>query len=303
MTISEPAALNGNPSLCNRRRFLGKAAAAGLAALTVPALPMPAAEPSWKMRLATSSVMFADLPIEQVCERVARLGFEALDVWRQFGPCQHLDDVNKRLGAEGLKELLARHKLGLCAFSVYGAGLRPYAGLIGKFGGGVAVRESQYGKFTPAELTAAMKGFFEKLKPEIDLAGECKARLAIENHGDALLNGPDSLKAFVDLNPAPKQVGIALAPYHLQARHASVAEAIGICGPQLLFFYAWQHAEGFAQLPGHGPTDFTPWLQALARIGYPLHVTAFMHGHPTADEMEKAAARSRDYLKERRAAL
>ncbi len=250
------------------------------------------------MRLATSSVMFADLPIEQVCERVARLGFEAIDIWCPFGPCKHLDDVDKRLGAEGLKALLAKSKLNLCAFTVYSIGLARYATLIRQFGGGIAVRESQYGKVKPEELTARMRAFFEKLKPEIDLAGECNARLAVENHGDALLDTLDSFKAFIDLNPSPQHVGIALAPYHLQAGKTSVEQVIALCGPQLLFFYAWQDAPDFKQLPGHGPTDFTPWLKALAAINYSHHVTPFMHGHPSADEMEKAVARSRDYLLE-----
>jgi sugar phosphate isomerase/epimerase len=251
------------------------------------------------MRLATSSVMFAELPIEQVCERVARLGLEALDIWCPFGPCKHLDDVDQRLGGQGLKELLAKHKLALCAFSVYGVGLARYAKLIRDFGGGVVVRESQYGKFKPEELIAQMRGFFEKLKPQIEQAAECRARLAIENHGNAILDSLDSIKAFVDLNPAPKHVGVALAPYHLQTSQASVEQAIALCGSQLLFFYAWQHAPDFKQLPGHGPTDFTPWLKALAKIGYAGHVTPFMHGHPPADEMEKAVAKARDYLKAR----
>ena len=49
---------------------------------------------------------------------------------------------------------------------------------------------------------------------------------------------------------------------------------------QLLFFYAWQHGEGMKQLPGIGPTDFVPWLAALARAGYAEYVNPFMHGHP-----------------------
>jgi sugar phosphate isomerase/epimerase len=243
--------------------------------------------------------MFADLTIEQVCEQVAQLDLQALDIWCPFGPCKHLDDVRDRLGGKGLKSLLARHRLQLCAFSVYGVGLRPYATLLRDVGGGIAVRESRYGKSAPGEMTSQLRAFFEGLKPDIDLAGEIGARLAIENHGDALLDSIDSLKAFVDLNPAPEHVGIALAPYHLQARRDSVEEAIRTCGSQLLFFYAWQKAEDLAQLPGHGPTDFGPWLEALAGIRYPHHVTLFMHGHPPTEVMAKAVARSRDYIRNR----
>jgi sugar phosphate isomerase/epimerase len=281
-----------------RRDFLRNLSAGALAAAALPAPVALAADLPWKMRLATSSVMFAALPIEQVCERVARLGLGAIDIWCPFGACKHLDDVNQRLGADGLKALLAKHQLELCAFTVYSVGLARYATLVRQFGGGIAVRESRYGKVNPADLTAQMRAFFETLKPEIEVAAECKARLAIENHGDALLSTPDSFKAFLDLNPSPQHVGIALAPYHIQAEKASVEEVIALCGSQLLFFYAWQDARGLEQLPGHGPTDFTPWLRALAKINYAHHVTAFMHGEPSADDMEKAVAKSRDYLRQ-----
>ncbi len=72
--------------------------------------------------------------------------------------------------------------------------------------------------------------------------------------------------------------------------------AIAACDKQLLFFYAWQHAPGIGQLPGHGPTDFAPWLQALADIGYSGYVNPFMHGDLPADEMANGLAKSREYL-------
>ena len=141
-----------------------------------------------------------------------------------------------------------------------------------------------------------MKQFFEKLKPEIELAEKHNSWLAIENHADALLSSLDSFKAFIDLNPSPR-VGIALAPYHLQAIKASVPEVIHTCGKHLFFFYAWQKADGFNPLPGVGPTDFSPWIAALANVRYERYVNPFMHGHPAAGEMITALAKSRDYLK------
>src|SRR5208283_2750723 len=156
-----------------------------------------------------------------------------------------------------------------------------------------AVREARYGK--TQDLTAEMKAFFEQLKPELELAEKFNSRIAIENHADSLLNTNDSFKAFVELNRNPR-LGIALAPYHLQAARISVEEVIGIAAKQLLFFYAWQHAEGMKQLPGVGPTDFTPWIAALARAGYGEYVNPFMHGHPGAEEMAKGLATARDYL-------
>ena len=266
-----------------------------------PAHAAPAS--AWRMRLAFSSVMFAELPIEEVCERAAKLGFEAIDIWCPFDRCKHLADVVARLGPDGLKRLLARHQLGLASFTTYTTkaetvGFPAYADFIGKFGGGVVVRESQYIDVKPAELTAAMRAFFEKLKPQIEQAAQTKVRLAIENHGDALLGTPDSFKAFVDLNPAPQHVGLAIAPYHLQNIKASVEDVIRTAGSQLLFFYAWQSADGMNQLPGHGPADFVPWLKALAGIHYQGFVNPFMHGIPSPDELSAGIAKAYAYLKD-----
>jgi len=236
-----------------------------------------------------------ELPIEQACERIARLGFEAIDIWSAHQGCPHLDDVAKRLGAEGLKKLLAKHKLKLFAFSVYKGGYERYAELLGKAGGGVAVRGSGPA-CKPEELTARMRQFIEQLKPLAELAEKHNSYLAIENHGNALLCSLDSFKAFVDINKSPR-LGIALAPYHIQTLKASVPEVIRVCGRQLLFFYAWQHYPDSGQLPGVGPTDMTPWIKALADVRYRGYVNPFMHGHPEADVMSANLAKARDYLK------
>ncbi|MDP7741280.1 MAG: hypothetical protein QGF67_07560 [Lentisphaeria bacterium] len=68
------------------------------------------------MKLATSSVMFEDQTIEQVCERVAGLGLAGLDIWAPFENCVHLEDIRKRLGGKGLRELMTRHGLDVAAF-------------------------------------------------------------------------------------------------------------------------------------------------------------------------------------------
>jgi len=249
----------------------------------------------WQMRLCTSTVQYVPLPIEQACERIARLGFEAIDIWGPLFKCTHLDDIAARLGGNGLKDLLAKNKLKLCAFSVYPSRYPQYAELLGAAGGGVAIRGSDK-PCPPEELTARMKQFLERLKPELELAEKHNAYVAVENHGRALLDSLDSLKAFTDLNRHPR-LGIALAPYHIQAGNMSVEDAIAACGKQLLFFYAWQHGKGTDQLPGHGPTDFKPWLAALAKAGYTGYVNPFMHGEVEPDAMSAALAKSRDYLK------
>ena len=275
-----------------RREFLGATAAAAATVM----IPSAEAADTWRLRLSTSSIHFKSLPIEQACERIAALGFDAIDIWCAYDSCPHLDDAQKRLGPDGLKELLAKHKLKLYAFSTYVGGFAKYAELLGKAGGGVAIQGSA-AACKSEELTSKMKAFLESLKRLAELAEKNNSYLAIENHGSALLDSLDSFKAFVDLNRHPR-VGIALAPYHLQAIKASVEEAIAVCGAQLFFFYAWQNQPGLGQLPGHGPTDFKRWLRALANANYRWFVNPFMHGHVEPDAMTTALAKSRDYLKQ-----
>jgi sugar phosphate isomerase/epimerase len=280
-----------------RREFISVAAraiAGGIAAVRLHGGTVGAAEAGWRLRLCTSSIHYKQLPIEDACAEIARLGFEAIDIWSAHAGCPHLDDVLERLGPDGLKALLAKHKLKLFAFSTYSGGYAKYAELLGKAGGGVAVQGSTK-PGEPKELMATMRAFIESLKPLVEVAEKYDSYLAIENHGGALLNTIDSLKAFVDINGSPR-LGIALAPYHLQGIEASVPEAIEVCGEQLLFFYAWQRANGLEQLPGVGPTDFTPWIAALARVGYRGYVNPFMHGEPERQVMSEHLARSRDYL-------
>lgn len=285
----------------DRRRFLNHFGAGVAAAVAVPGLlgasRASADVESWKMRLSTSSVQFSSLPIEKACERIAALGFEAIDFWPGNFDCPHLDEIEKRLGPDGLKDLLAKHNLKLYAFTVYSLGYPKYAELLGKAGGGVAVREAAYGQYKAEDVVPQMKAFFESLKPQIDLAEKYDSYIAIENHGASLLDSLDSFKAFVDLNPS-RRLGVALAPYHLQVGKISVPEVTAIVGKQLLFYYAWQHADGTGQLPGVGPADFTPWIAALAKADYRWYVNPFMHGHPEPDVMAKSLAKSRDYLRQ-----
>ncbi|MCY2991637.1 MAG: sugar phosphate isomerase/epimerase [Planctomycetota bacterium] len=291
------------PRISSRREFLQKVStglAAGLVLKGLPAAGLAqeaaglAQEDVWKLRLSTSSIHYLHLPIEQACQRIAKLGYEAIDIWSAHAGCPHLDDVAKRLGAEGLKQVLEANRLKLFAFSVYAGGYPKYAELLGQMGGGVAIQGSA-GPCAPAELTTRMRSFLESLKPQVELAEKYNSYLAIENHGHALLDSLDSFKAFVELNRSPR-LGLALAPYHLQAAKVSVEDTIGVCGQQLFFFYAWQLADGAQQLPGHGPTDFKPWVAALAKAKYRWYVNPFMHGDIEPDAMSEALAKSREYL-------
>ncbi len=287
-----------------RREFVGRTAGAVAAASAYGVSTALAQDKTpktcWNMKLAVSSVMFDKLPMEQVCQRAQRLGLDALDIWAPFGDCKHLEDIKTRLGGKGLRELMTRHKLQAAAFTIYHNELSQYWELIGDYGGGIIIRSDKAKPSSPQELTENTRAFFESLKPDMELAEKSNSRLAIENHEGGLLHSPDSFKAFVELNPNPKRVGIAFAPWHLGMFKTPMEEVIKIAGPQCLFFYAWQRAgdraEGTAQLPGVGPVDFTPWLQALAEVNYSQYLSIFMHGHQPEDQMESNISKSKEYL-------
>jgi sugar phosphate isomerase/epimerase len=279
--------------LLSRRRLM-------LAATTMAPLSVAfqtVGEP-WPLRLATSSLLFWQSGIKDACRRIGNLGFHAVDIWSAFAHCTHLEEAKANLGPSGTKKLLADAKLELCAMTVYWSGYEAFAKMLGEMGGGVVVRNSEAIGNGSGSLTAKMKLFLESLKPEIDLAARYGGRIAVENHSGAtrLLNRMDSFKAFLDLNTSP-YVGIALAPYHVQRNQETVEEVIRTSGKQLWFFYAWQSGTGLEQLPGYGPTDFTPWLETLRAIDYRGYLTVFMHGEIESAQMELALSKSVAYLK------
>lgn len=255
----------------------------------------------WKPKQALSSVMFSELSLEEFCALAAKLGFTAIDLWGPFfGKCHHMAEAVK-MGPDAFANLLKRHGLKVAAWTTYRVGefkegFPAFKDFIGACGGGIVVRESSYDGAEKNKLEESFRRFFGELGPEIEMARKHKVRLAIENHEDAILDTPESFEIFTRLNPSPDVVGVGIAPYHLQKRKADVASVIRGCGRQLLFFYAWQLARGKGQLPGHGPADFTPWLQALAEVGYTQWMVPFMHGELPVDEMTPAIAKAKSYL-------
>ena len=133
-----------NTQALDRRAFLARTGCAAVAAVAAPGLSRlaaagPAGKTPWKMRLSTSTVQFSSLPLAEICQRIATLGYEGIDIWcpsKMFG-CPQLDEVEKHLGPQGLKDLLTRYKLKLYSFTCYFGVYPRYAELFGKVGGGV----------------------------------------------------------------------------------------------------------------------------------------------------------------------
>ena len=163
-------------------------------------------------------------------------------------------------------------------------------------------------------LKDAVKKFVEQLKPHAAVAEEAGVILGIENHGNALINHPDSLRYLAEFATSPA-IGIAYAPYHLPQDGALQGQLIRDIGPKLCHFYAWEHGYGshkpmprareMQQLAGFGQLDFVPILQGLKDIKYTGWTSVFMHPTPrgipimpTIPESTSALNRSKDYLED-----
>lgn len=292
-----------------RRQLL--AAGAGLMALQpLTRLAHAMADPkAWTMKLSTSTLHYRSLPLLESLRRISAMGYEGVDVWAHFewaGPlCEHLEEAVERSTPEKFLETLRELKLTLNSASCYTVPFARFAPLLGACGGCVVIRGSQGAdeNITGADLVREMKQFLESVKPDLELAEKHQCVLAVENHsGGSLLNKLESFKVFTDLNQNPR-LGIALAPFHVQANKESVVDVIRLAGGQLKFFYAWQYAnldddkvDKRLQLPGIGPTDMRPWLRALAAIDYAGFVNPFMHYEPEPAEMDVALKKSRQYM-------
>ncbi|MGN6543959.1 MAG: sugar phosphate isomerase/epimerase family protein, partial [Aureliella sp.] len=152
------------------------------------------------------------------------------------------------------------------------------------------------------------------MKPHLAVAEETGVTIAIENHGSNLIDSPDAIKWLVELRPS-KNLAIALAPYHLPQDEKRIAQLIRDLGSSIAIFYAWQHGKGsmpedklskqeeLLQLPGRGPLDFHPLVDALRAIGYSGWTEIFMHPVPrgsailpTTEAVTAEINRSRKYL-------
>ncbi len=163
-----------------------------------------------------------------------------------------------------------------------------------------------------AELKKAVGEFLEKMKPHLEVAEETGVTIAIENHANNLIDSPDSLRYLAELRPS-KHIAVALAPYHLPQDTTLLSDLIRELGESIEVFYAWQHGDGcmtklpkeqeLKQMPGRGPLDFAPLVQALADIKYSGWTEIFMHPVPrgipileTAAEVTAEINKSREYL-------
>ena len=299
--------------LISRRDFLATSAVA-TASLSLPAPSSARESKKLKPKYILGSCMYGYTAVEEILPEVAKIGASAIDIWPKVHGNQReqLDEM----GEEKFAALLKKHKVTLGCITQYKLGpfgIRDEMRLAQRLGCHTIVCGGKGPKgLTGQELKAAVGQFIEQMKPHLEVAEETGVTIAIENHGNNLIESPDSLKWLAELRTS-KHLAIAFAPYHLPQVEKLQADLIRSLDGSIAMFYAWQHGMGchkklpkeqeLLQMPGRGDLDFTPLLAALQDINYDGWTEIFMHpvprGIPILETTAKVTAeinRSRDYL-------
>ena len=297
----------------NRRLFFQYGATAAVAVST---RRLWGAETAWRPRYALASCLYGTMPLAEIIPEVAKVGAEYLDIWPRVHGNQR-EQVDE-LGHDRFAQMLSDAGVKLGMITRYDLGpFRLNAEL--KVAQKLNAQAIVCGGAGPVglagnELKQAVRQFAEQLKPTLQVAGECGVTLAIENHGNNLIDSIDSMLWLTEYTEG-QPLGIALAPYHLPQDPAEIAKLIGDLGDRTTIFYAWQHGKGamqampvadqLTQLPGRGELDFGPIMVALARQKFTGLVEIFMHPVPrgipilpTVTEVTAEINRSREYLED-----
>jgi sugar phosphate isomerase/epimerase len=298
-------------STTSRRHFLQSLAATTAAA----ALPARAAAPAFQLKYLLASALYGDLPLASVLPEVAPSGCAGLDLWGKQH-ATHREEVDE-MGIDAFEALLQKHQVQLICSTRYPLGpfgLQPEMPLVKRLGGSLIVCASRGPKNVEgAEAKAGIKEFLELMKPHADAAAEHGITLAIENHANALLYSPDSIRYWAEFNNHPA-LGLSFAPHHLNDHIAEIPQLIRDLGAKNMpFIYFQEYGIGskqtvakeieLEQLPGYGTLDYKPILQALKDIQFTGYAEIFMHPTPrgipmlpTAPEITTAINKSRDHI-------
>jgi sugar phosphate isomerase/epimerase len=268
----------------------------------------------FRLKYILGSCLYGYQKVDKIFPEVHKTGATAIDVWPKIHGNQREQLAD--LGEDKFAAMLKRHDVRLGCITQYKLGpfgLEDEMRLAKRFGCQTIVTGGKGPKGLKSnELKRGIAAFIEKMKPHLAVAEETGVTIAIENHGNNLIESPDSLKWLVELRPS-KNLAIAFAPYHLPQDEKSLGKLIETLGESIAVFYAWQHGMGchmklpkeqeLLQMPGRGKLDFGPLLSALKRIDYSGWTEIFMHPVPRGVPiLETTAAvtaeinRSRAYL-------
>ena len=298
-----------------RREMLSASAATVAAGSTIATGRANGAEKTgFRLRYILGSCMYGYTTLEKIVPEVRKTGATAIDIWPKVHGNQR--EQLETMGEEKFKALLKKHRVTLGCITQYKLGpfgLKKEMRLAQRLGCRTIVAGGRGPRGLKGKsLKAAVAKFIEKMKPHLAIAAEINVTIAIENHGNNLIESPDSLKWLTELRPS-KHLAVALAPYHLPQDAKQLAGLIRTLGNGIAVYYAWQHGMGchkklpkqqeLLQMPGRGDLDFTPMLAALRAIKYSGWTEIFMHPVPRGIPILKPTAavtkeinHSRDYL-------
>ncbi len=307
--------MNKKHRLSRRRAIVS--GAVGATAATIAAHRLGAFEQGdFRLRYMLGSCMYGYTDVAEVLAEVKKTGATAIDLWPKVHGNQR--EQLSELGEEKFISLLRRHDVRVGCITQYKLGpfgLQDEMRLANRLGCQTIVTGGKGPKgLHGSELKSAVADFVEQMKPHLAVAEETGVRVAIENHGNNLIESPDSMKWLAELSPSP-HLAIAFAPYHLPQDTRLLGNLIRSLGDSIAVFYAWQHGMGcmeklpkdqeLLQMPGRGDLDFTPLVAALRDIRYSGWSEIFMHpvprGIPILDSTAAVTAeinRSRTYLQE-----
>ena len=309
----------------NRREMLAASAASAAAAggvmisnrwLKAADALSKAATAGFKPKYLVGSCMYGYTPLAEIVPEVRGTGAAAIDIW----PKVHGDQREQldAMGKDAFARLLARHDVKLGCITQYKLGpfgLRDEMRLAAELGCSTIVTGGRGPKGLEGKaLKQAVGEFVEKMKPHLAVAAKTGVTIAIENHGNNLIQSPDSMKWLMELSEG-QPLAIALAPYHLPQDTGLLSDLIRRLGKRIAVFYAWQHGMGcmkklpkqqeLLQMPGRGDLDFVPLLAALRDVRYDGWTEIFMHPVPRGIPILESTAlvsaeinRARKYLAE-----
>lgn len=306
-------------SLTRRQVLASAAAVAAGAGRTSVSAASAAAE--FQFKYIVGSCMYGYLYLGEILPEVAKCGATYLDIWPKSHGNQREQLAD--MGEELFASLLQKHNVSLGCITQYKLGpfgLQNEMKIAQRLGcqtmvtGGSGPRNLK-----GAELKKAVGDFVEKMKPHLEVAEQTGVTIAVENHGNNLIDSPDSLRYLAELRPS-ENLGIALAPYHLPQDAELIAQLVKDLGRATKVFYAWEHGDGcvkrlpkeqeLKQLPAYGPLDFGPIVQALVDTEYSGWTEIFMHPVPrgipimeTAAQVTSEINKSRTYLSEQLSAV
>jgi sugar phosphate isomerase/epimerase len=300
----------------SRRRFCGQLAGAVAVTALGSKLGYSAEAEPFSLDYIVGSCMYGTTSLAEILPEIHKAGATHIDIW----PRRHGDQREQveKMGVDAFGRLLQEHNVKLGMLTHYDLGpfkLEQDMPLAKRFGARLMISGSGGPKGLEGdELKQAMKGFVEKMKPHVAAAEEAGYTIGIENHANALLDSPDSLRWLAEYSNSPN-LGIAMAPYHLPDDAALLSKLIEDVGDRLVHFYAWQHGMGchkklpkeqeLLQMPGRGALDFVPIVRSLKKINYDRWTEIFMHpvprGIPILEPTSAVTAeinRARAYLAE-----